>query len=63
MRGEGPALWPELGDCYTNGRDVVEVRAVSPSHIVCDCERVYTRRQFEDEFTKAPPHEQLQPGR
>jgi len=54
----GLRLEPEIGGTYRNTSEVVEVRAVCASHIVCDGERVYSREEFNRDFValgvKAP---------
>jgi len=46
----GVRLEPEIGRTYRNQSEVVEVRAVCASHVVCDRERIYTREQFYRRF-------------
>lgn len=41
---------PEVGQFYADGDQVVEVRAISPSHVVTDAERVFRREEFERRF-------------
>jgi len=47
---EGVRIEPEIGGVYSNNCEVVEVRAVCASHVVCDGERVYRREEFAREF-------------